>query len=304
MPSRSVPANPLPAKRGAAVSWPWTDRAGRLSLLKLAVFIGLFLPAVWILWQWWNGDLFPKVVTELIHRTGDWAARLLVLSLLVTPLRRIADWNRLILVRRMVGLAALAYALTHFGLYIVDQKFDLWRVGSEIALRIYLTIGFVALLGLSALGITSTDGMIRRLGGKRWNRLHSLVYAIAVLAILHYFMQSKIDATQATLLGGFLLYLLLWRIMQRLGIAGTAVSLTGLAVVAALATVAMEAAWYAFGTTAPWYRIMLANLTPQIMIRPAWVVLAAGLVLAVIGMVRQRPRQGTPAGRQNVAARA
>ncbi len=273
---------------------PWHDRSGRLSLLKLATFVALFLPAAWILWQWWNGDLLPKQVTEMIHQTGDWAVRLLMLSLFVTPLRRIANWNKLITVRRMIGIAALAYAVTHLSLYVVDQRFDLVRVASEIALRIYLTIGFVTLLGLAALGVTSTDAMIRRLGGKRWNRLHSLVYGLGALACLHYFMQSKIDATQATLIAGFFLYLMLFRLLLKFRLPITAWTLTGLALASGFGTVALEGAWYAFGTSAPWLRIMQANLTPDIMIRPAWYVLAAGLVLVLVSFVRQAPPERAP----------
>ena len=117
--------------------------------------------------------------------TGQWAVRLILLSLLVTPLRRVAQWPKLINVRRMVGVAAFAYALAHFTIYVVlDQKLDAAARRSEIVLRFYLTIGFVALLGLTRSAATSTDAMIRRLGGQRWNRLHKLIYVIAALGDL------------------------------------------------------------------------------------------------------------------------
>ena len=154
---------------------PWLDRSGRLSVLKLVVFIGLLLPGAWIALELSMGWLAPKPITEAIHGTGLWAVRILMVSLAVSPLRRIAQWNKLIVVRRMLGVAVLAYAAAHFTLYIVDQKFDLVRVASEIVLRFYLTIGFVALLGLAALGATSTDAMIRRLGGQTWNLLLMIV---------------------------------------------------------------------------------------------------------------------------------
>ncbi len=157
---------------------PWRERNGRFSLLKAIVFVGLFIPAAYYIFQFATGALGPKPVTELIHRSGDWALRLILLSLLVTPLRRIADWPKLIAIRRMVGVAAFAYAFGHFTLYIVDQHYDLAHVVSEIVLRFYLTIGFVALLGLAALAATSTDAMIRRVGAARWNRLHKIVYGI------------------------------------------------------------------------------------------------------------------------------
>jgi len=136
--------------------------------------------------------------------------------------------------------------------------------------------------------------MIKRLGGQRWNTLHKIVYGIGVLAVLHYFMQSKIDATQATIIGGFFLYLMLYRLMNRFRLPTNALTLAGLAIVATAATVAMEAAWYRFGTSAPWYRIMLANLTPDIAIRPAWYVLAGGLVLVVLNFVRLRMPGAAP----------
>src|SRR5271169_2130282 len=93
---------------------PWNERNGRFSPLKAVVFVGLFAPAAWILYQLATGALEPKPVTEMIHRCGDWALRLLLLSLLVTPLRKIAQWPKLIAIRRMVGLAAFAYACAHF----------------------------------------------------------------------------------------------------------------------------------------------------------------------------------------------
>ncbi len=128
------------------------------------MFAGLFVPAAWIVYLAATGALEPKVVTEMIHRTGQWTIRFLTLSLLVTPLMRGARYPKLVAIRRMVGVAAFAYACAHLTLYVVDQHFDLAHVASEIALRFYLTIGFVAWLGLAALAATSTDAMIRRLG--------------------------------------------------------------------------------------------------------------------------------------------
>ena len=142
---------------------PWNERNGRFSPLKAAGFAGLFVPAAWIVYLAATGALEPKVVTEMIHRTGQWTIRFLTLSLLVTPLMRGARYPKLVAIRRMVGVATFAYACAHLTLYVVDQHFDLAHVASEIALRFYLTIGFAAWLGLAALAATSTDAMIRRL---------------------------------------------------------------------------------------------------------------------------------------------
>ncbi len=151
-----------------------------------------------------------------------------MVSLAVSPLRRIGQWNKLIAVRRMLGVAVLAYAAAHFALYVVDQKFDIVRVASEIVLRFYLTIGFVALLGLMALGATSTDAMIRRLGAQGWNRLHGLVYVIGILALLHFMIQSKLDVSQPVLMVGLFLLLMGQRLLARVGRGDSVAGLSGL----------------------------------------------------------------------------
>jgi sulfoxide reductase heme-binding subunit YedZ len=274
---------------------PWTDRAGKFSPLKTAVLVGALLPALYLTWGLLNGTLTAgqpvgplgaRPITELIHRTGDWAIRFLLLSLCVSPLRRIAQWPKLINVRRMLGLTAFSYAFAHLTLYVIDQKFRLGFIVSEIALRFYLTIGFIALLGLSALAVTSTDAMIKRLGGN-WNRLHKIVYVIAVLAALHFFIQTKLDVFQATLMAGFLTALFAYRIAHSRGFSLTSpIVLVVIAIVAALSTAAIEFAWYGIATNVPPTRVLAANLQFGYSIRPAWWVLAAGLAVAAVGWVR------------------
>src|SRR5262249_33560223 len=139
----------------------------------------------------------------------------LLVSLAVTPLARTGRFSGLIDVRRMIGVGAFVYAACHILLYIADQMFDLWKVGSEIVLRLYLTIGFIALLGLTALAVTSTDAMVRRLGGRRWQRLHQLVYGIALLALIHFFQQTKADVWVPTFTAGLFTWLMGYRLMMR-----------------------------------------------------------------------------------------
>ena len=139
----------------------------------------------------------------------------IVLSLAVTPARRLFNAPKLINMRRTLGVTAFCYAVLHLTLYVVQEKYDLVKVASEIVLRIYLTIGFVALIGLIALAATSTDGMIKRLGGARWNRLHKLVYPIAILGIIHFLMQTKLDISESVMVAGFLFWLLGYRLMHR-----------------------------------------------------------------------------------------
>ncbi len=266
---------------------PWLDRAGRLSVLKLCVFVLLFLPGVFIAVGLQRGWLGPKPIIEANHETGEWAVRFLLLSLLVTPLRRVGQWGKLVAVRRMTGLAALAYAVVHVSLYVVDQHFDLVHVASEIVLRFYLTIGFFALLGLVALGATSTDGMIRRLGGKTWNRLHMGVYGIGILALVHFLLQSKIDVSDAILASGLFVLLIGWRSIQRFGRGEGFGALAGLTFGAGLGTALIEAAWYHGRNGIPLPDVLGANLTLDNGARPAWLVLAAGLVLLAVRVLRR-----------------
>jgi sulfoxide reductase heme-binding subunit YedZ len=300
--------------RAVTLKLPWTDRAGRLDRLKLAVFLACVAPGIWIAFAFSMGWLMPKPVTEAIHEVGDWAVRFLIASLAVTPLRRLAQWGRLIVVRRMLGVTALAYVLIHLSLYVVDQHFVLLAVVSEIARRFYLTIGFVALCGLVALGVTSTDAMIRRLGGPRWSRLHALVYAISVLALVHFFLQSKIDVSKAVLMTGFFFWLMGWRLLQRRSLGTNSFALFGLAFAAALATALTEAAWYAGKTGADATMVLMANvgidfdqpwLDLATGLRPAAYVLLAGLALCFVHLARSvRWRREATVGRGVAVERA
>lgn len=284
---------------------PWLDRSGRLSPLKLTVFVLLFVPGLWVALQLYEGWLAPKPVTEAIHQIGIWAVRLLLISLAVTPLRSLGGWGKLILVRRMIGVAVLAYAAIHLVLYIVDQHGDMVRVASEIALRFYLTIGFVALVGLAVLGATSTDGMIKRLGAQVWNRLHQIVYLIAVLALWHFLLQAKLDITEPALTCGLFFILMGWRGLRRLGLNDNVVGLLLLAIFCALGTAALEAGWYQVVNHVPYRRVLQADLDFSSPLRPAWWVLAAGLAVVALRLCRplwtrkgrtpQRPPSGRPA---------
>jgi sulfoxide reductase heme-binding subunit YedZ len=278
---------------------PWNDRKGHLSVLKLGVFVALFVPGLWSAWQWWQGDLDPKPVTEALHLTGAWALRILLLSLAITPLRSIVHWPRLIDVRRMVGVGALAYLVIHFGLYIYDQKLDMVRVASEIVLRFYLTIGFVALVGIAALGVTSTDGWVQRMGALNWNRLHRTIYWLLIFSLAHAFLQSKVDVSEPVLNAGLFLALMGWRTLSKRGLRGPW-ALAGLASAASLATMLIEAAWYAGKTGVPWLRILAANVDPDMSVRPAQWVLIVVLALIPLRIIGQRR---APAPRKVLKAR-
>lgn len=287
----SAPARP---SAPSSLPLPWLDRAGRLSLLKLCAFLLVLAPGLHLAWAYAHDALGAKPITALIHATGEWSIRMLLATLAVTPLRRIANWPKLINLRRMLGLAALAYALAHLALYVVDQNFDLAKVVSEIALRVYLTIGFVALAGLVALGLTSTDAAIRRMG-PAWNRLHRIVYGIAALGLLHYFLQAKIDVTNPVFWTGLFLLLMGWRLMQRLRAPTRPWSLLLLAVGTALLTGLLEAAWYGLKSGIPAGLVLGANLDFSGPIRPAWWVLGFGLLVPLVNLVRGTPERGRAA---------
>lgn len=272
------------------MTYPWNDHGGRTSPLKLAVFVALFAPALWVAVAFAWGWLGPRPLNEAIHQLGLWTIRLIFLALAITPLRHILQWSRLLVVRRMVGVAAFAYAIAHLGLYAADQAFDLAKIASEIALRIYLTIGFAAVLGLAALAATSTDGMIRRLGARRWRRLHLLVYAIALLAVVHYCMQSKLDLWEPTIMAGLYVWLILYRILARPVGVRSRLSLRGVAalgVAVAVLTASGEAAYFWIAYSADPLLVITANWSVDTGLRPAVVVLALTEAVVLAGALRR-----------------
>jgi methionine sulfoxide reductase heme-binding subunit len=267
---------------------PWNDYSGRLSPLKLAVFAALFLPAAAVLIGYSAGLLGARPLNEAIHQIGLWTIRLIFLALAVTPLRQILQWSRLILVRRMIGVGAFAYVVLHFLLYTASQGFAIDKVASEIVARVYLMIGFVALCGLAVLAATSTDGMIRRLG-RRWQQLHRLVYVIAVLAVIHYCFQSKLDQWEPTIMAGLLSWLLgyrllLWQFGRRGRLALSWVGALG--VIASLGTALGEALYFRLAFHADPLRVLSADLSLQTGIRPAVIVLAVGAAITIAGVWR------------------
>lgn len=266
---------------------PWRDRAGRFSRLKAATLFLLVVPGVWILASLALGRYSALATEYLIEETGAWGIRILILSLAVTPLRRILDWAAVMQLRRMVGVGAFVYLALHLCAYILDQKFDLARVATEIVLRTYLTIGFVGLSLLAALAATSTDAMIKRLGGRRWRLLHRAVYLIGALAILHQSMQFKLPEFEPTLLGAAYAWLMLWRASSgRFEVGRSPLRLALLSLLVALGTALGEAIWIHLATGADATMVLRANLDFEYEFRPAWYVLAGGLAVAVLAAGR------------------
>jgi sulfoxide reductase heme-binding subunit YedZ len=290
------------ATAGFQAYLPWRDRQGRFSYLRAAVFAFVVIPALILAYQAFTHQLGSKPWTRAVHDTGTEAMRLLLVTLAVSPLRRIFDWGKLIGVRRMLGLSALAYATAHLALYCIDLAFDWGLIVSEIVKRFYLTVGIVALIGLVALGITSTDGMIRRMGAKNWQRLHNLVYLITGLSLLHFALQSKIDVTEPALMNGLFALLLVYRGLARWKIGFSTPVLIAAALATGLATALVETAWYALTTGVSAWLVFQANGDVVLyqdlsFLRPGHWVALTGLVVAGLHAWRA-PAARQPRGRR------
>ncbi len=253
-------------------------------LLRLVTLVLLCLPALHLAWRWYGDDLGARPVTEATHITGDWAVVFLLASLALTPARSVFDWMPLVQIRRRIGVAAGLYAVLHFFIYVADQKWNLIVVAVEIAKRFYLTIGFTALLALVALSITSTDGWQKRLR-RNWKRLHWLIYPAALLAILHFFIQSKANVGEATVASGLFAWLMIWRFMPT-RLRTRYLGLVLLAVGATLAALVFELSWYGLINHVDPLRVLRADVDPDLAPRPTLKVLMSGLL--VIALVAAR----------------
>jgi sulfoxide reductase heme-binding subunit YedZ len=269
---------------------PWTDRTGRFQPLKLACFVVLVLPFLWLIAEAAFDLLGVKPVTEAIHQSGDWAIRFLILSLAVTPLRQIAHWNELITLRRMIGLASLFYALLHLSLYALSQGGDWGKIVSEIVSRFYLTLGISVVLGLVALGVTSNAAAIRRLGGKNWNRLHRIVYVLALCGLVHYFLQIRLDASGAVLWAGIFFWLMAWRAIRWSGGKAGPLGLLALALGAGGVTALCDAGYYWVAKSVDPLLVLQAQLDFDTGLRPAWQVAAVALLIVPLALLRRGKR--------------
>jgi sulfoxide reductase heme-binding subunit YedZ len=189
----------------------------QLALLKAAVFVLALVPFARMAWLTATGQLVEPIAF-ITHGTGDWALYFLCITLSVTPLRRLTNANWLIKLRRMLGLFAFFYAFLHFMTFLwFDHFFDLAEMWKDVLKRPFITVGFICFVLLVPLASTSTNAMVRRLGGKRWIALHRLIYVIAPLAILHFWWMKagKHDFAQPILFGTIVALLLGMRLYWR-----------------------------------------------------------------------------------------
>lgn len=190
--------------------------------LKPVVFVAALLPLAWLVYRGVMGQLGANPVEAVIRDLGDWALRFLLITLAISPLFKLTGWGVLMSLRRMLGLYAFFYLTLHLGAYIgIDQFFDFAAILKDILRHKFITIGMLAFVLMVPLALTSTNKMIKRLGGARWRKLHQLIYIIAPLAVLHYYWMAKADKSQpllyAVLLGGlfFLRFVVKSRARQR-----------------------------------------------------------------------------------------
>ena len=191
-------------------------------MLKPVVFGVCLIPLALLLWGGFTGGLTANPIEYITHRTGDWTLRLLLVTLAITPLRRLTGWNTVIRLRRMLGLFAFFYGSLHFLTYVVlDHFFALESMLEDLTDRRFVTAGFTGFVLMIPLALTSTQAMVRRLGGKRWQALHRLVYVSACAGVVHYTWLVKADLRPPLIYGALLAVLLGFRLWHHWRLAPT-----------------------------------------------------------------------------------
>ena len=192
----------------------------QLAGLKAALFLLCLVPAVRLVLGWQADTLGANPIETITRASGDWTLRFLLITLCVTPLRRLTGLNWLLRLRRMLGLFAYAYGCAHFMTYLwLDQFFDWMAIAHDILKRPFITVGFAALVLMTPLALTSNAFSIRKLGGRRWQALHRSVYGIAILGVVHFWWLVKADVREPMLYAFALAWLLIlrawWREVER-----------------------------------------------------------------------------------------
>jgi len=186
----------------------------RIVALKVIAWLACLEPLVLLIYQFFTHDLTANPIEFITLSTGETTLVLLLVTLAITPVRKFTGLNWLIRFRRLVGLFAFFYGVLHLAIYVVLDKFFDWHaIMGDITKRPFITVGFFAFVLMVPLAVTSTAWSIRKLGGKRWNLLHKLIYASAVLAIIHFWWKVKADHLEPATYGSVLLVLLLARVV-------------------------------------------------------------------------------------------
>jgi len=271
--------------------WPWQDRTRKFSALKAGMFAVMFVPAIWLVDQVAGGEFGPVPLGGMTYWSGFWATAILLAALAITPASTIFGWRALIIVRRMIGVTALAYAMAHIIIYFALRFWNFAFIVHEMATRLSLIVATVSTIGLIALGATSVDAAVRRMGAKGWQRLHSAVYVTTALAILHYLLSPGLFPDQFLLSGAFF-WLMTWRVLERHGYGANSGALALLAVTSCLFTAAFEVGciWAFRGYALA--EIFSIYFSSVLGIPPPWTILALGLLVSAAAFVRQALRLG------------
>lgn len=189
----------------------------QLVALKIVLFFLCLAPVVLLAWNAWNDALGANPIEAITRALGIWTLRLLLITLTISPLRKLMGWHWLLRMRRMLGLYVFFYAVLHLMTYLwLDQFFDWHAIAKDILKRPFITLGMSAFALLVPLAVTSANSMVKRLGGKRWQHLHRTVYAAAIIGVAHYWWLVKLDVTMpvayAAILAVLLGFRLLWRV--------------------------------------------------------------------------------------------
>ena len=248
----------------------------------------MFLPAIWIVWQVQTHQFGPFPLAGMTYWSGVWATAMLLFALAVTPAMIIFRWRQLVVIRRMIGVTALVYTIAHTIIYFALRTWDFSIISVEIVTRISIFIATVSLLGLIPLGVTSVDAAVRRMGAEGWARLHNTVYWLTVLALVHYLLSPGVYASQY-LMSGMFLWLMVWRWMDKRGQGTDPRMLALLAVATSVFTALLEAFWEWIYQEFEFGWVLGNNFDLTFGISPAWLNLAAGLLIALVAAVRHAP---------------
>lgn len=269
---------------------PWRDPRGQFSSFKLTVLLGLVSPGLWTGAMAVSGGFVHAVLPSLIYYTGIWALWALVACLAVTPLSRIGAWRSLAWVRRMLGVGALVYTLLHVVAYVAIRRADVLAIFDEIVGRWSIAWATLSTLGLCALGLTSTDGAVRRMGGRRWKRLQRTVYLWAPLGLLHFLLSPLAVGPLPFILFGCLAWLLAWRALplfaREQAHAPSIKALVFLSLGVAGLTAGFEIVWLEQVHALPPALIARANFELDLGLSALWTVLLLGLSVVVCALWR------------------
>lgn len=263
--------------------WPWQDRRRRFSALKAVGFALTFAPAFYLTYQVRSGEfgIYPMWLGSLTYWSGVWATWVLLAALAVTPALTITGFRRFIDVRRMIGVAALAYTIAHVIVYFALRLWNFAFIAKETATSPSLIAATLSTIGLFALGMTSLDAAIERMGARGWQRLHNMVYVVTFLAILH-LMLSRGNNPMQYLLTGTFLWLIVWRWLERRKHGTDPRALAALAVGSSLFAALLEAIWVLGRRGYPLSETLGNNFSLIFGVPPAWELLAVGLLVALV----------------------